>query len=189
MKLFKKILLYFSAFIPMYFLILVKFTFGIIGKSIELDIICVLNLTVYTILILGGIVGILWNTVWNKENSQEIYIVSKNNLTDQHFFGYFSIFVLFALAFELTNLSMVIVSFIIIIFVGVVYINNEMFYINPLLNVLGFNFYEIKYKKTDSEKELPLKMFYRGKLEIEKDYFLKKENSNFAFVDKKRKQN
>jgi len=165
----------------------VKFIFGIIGESIEIDILCILNLAAYSILILGGIFGLLWNTVWNKAECQKIKITSKQNLTDQHFLGYFSIFVLFALAFELTNLSMFLVSFIIIIFVGIVYINNEMFYINPFLNVLGFNFFEIKYKKIGEEKEISSKMFYRGEPQIGKVYFLKKENDNFSFVDKNHK--
>lgn len=187
MKLLRKILLYFSAFVPMYFLILVKFIFGIIGASIDIDILCILNLSVYSVLILGGIVGILWNTIWNKSKCDKIIITSKQNLTSQHFFGYFSIFVLFALAFELTNLSMFMVSLTIIIFIGIVYVNNEMFYINPLLNVLGFNFYEITYKKIGGEKEFSSKMFFKGQLQVNKIYYLKKEYHNFSFVDKRLK--
>ena len=62
-----------------------------------------------------------------------------------------------------------------------------MFYVNPLLNVIGFNFYEIKYKKIGEEKELSSKMFYRGELKINSVYLFKKENSNFSFIDKKLK--
>lgn len=187
MKFLKKLFLYFSAFVPMYFLIVVKFVFGILGKTIEIDILSIANLVVYSILIFTGIIGLLWNTIWNKEKSEKVVITSSNNLTNQHFFGYFSIFVLFALAFELTNLSMFMVSLTIIVFIGIVYINNEMFYVNPLLNVIGFNFYEIKYKKIGEEKELSSKMFYRGELKINSVYLFKKENSNFSFIDKKLK--
>lgn len=187
MKLLRKVLLYFSAFVPMYLLILTKFVFGIIGKSIEIDLLSILNLAVYSTLIIAGVIGVIWNTICNKAEFHKIVLTSKQNLTDQHFLGYFSIFVLFALAFELTNLSMFTVSLGIIVFVGIVYINNEMFYINPLLNVLGFNFFEIKYKKVGEEKERSSKMFYRGEPKIGKTYFLKKENSNFSFVQKKLK--
>lgn len=187
MKIFKSILLYFSAFVPMYFLIAVKFVCGFMIKTIDINLLTVFTLSVYSILILAGILGLLWNTVWNKDKSEEVIITSKKNLTDKHFLGYFSIFVLFALAFELTKLSMVVVSFLIIIFIGIVYINNRMFYINPLLNLLGFNFYIINYRKNGGEKESSVKMFCRGELKLKKKYRVKLKEVNFAFIDKNRK--
>jgi hypothetical protein len=184
MEIFKKILLYFSAFVPMYFLIIVKFICGMATETININALTIFTLVIYSALIILGVLGLLLNTLWNKDVSEKITITYKKNLTDQHFLGYFSIFVLFALAFELTKLSMVAVSLFIIIFIGIVYINNQMFYINPLLNLLGFNFYEIKYKKIGDEKEYSAKMFYRGDLSL-KPYYVKLENTNFSFIDKK----
>lgn len=183
MELFKQVLLYFSAFVPMYFLIIIKFICGMITQTIDINALTLFTLIIYSLLIISGILGLLWNTLWNKDVSEKITITEKQNLTDQHFLGYFSIFVLFALAFELTKLSMVAVSLFIIIMIGIVYINNKMFYINPLLNLLGFNFYEIKYTKLGDQNEYSAKMFYRGELNL-KPCYVKVENTNFAFVDK-----
>ena len=30
--------------------------------------------------------------------------------------------------------------------IGIVYVKNKLFYINPFLNILGFNFYDITFK-------------------------------------------
>lgn len=184
----KNILLYFSAFVPMYFLIVIKFLFGFISKMMQINALTIFTLSIYSTLVVIGILGLLWNTIWNKSKSEEIIITSKKNLTDKHFLGYFSIFVLFALAFELTKLSMVVVSLLIILFIGIVYVNNKMFYINPFLNILGFNFYIVKYKKNNSEKESLVKIFCRGELKLSQKYKVKLENINFSFVDKNYKK-
>jgi len=187
MKPLKNILLYFSAFVPMYFLIITKFVFGIISKDIEFGILSICTFILYISLIILGILGLIWNIFWNKDRSQKVVITSKQNITDQHFLGYFSLFVLFALTFELTKLSMFIVSILIITFIGIVYVNNQMYYINPFLNILGFNFYEINYID-ENKKEHSAKMFYRGLLQLNnKPVYIKLKNAHFSFVDKNRK--
>lgn len=183
----KNVLLYFSAFIPMYFLIVVKFIFGMLSQTIPVKPLTVFTLILYSVLIIIGILGLLWNILWNKEKAVTINIQSSQNITDQHFLGYFSLFVLFALSFELTKLSMFIVSLVIIIFIGIVYINNEMYYINPFLNLLGYNFYNITYLQEGQTESKTAKMFYKGKLDItkQKTFKAKIKNSHFSFIDKK----
>ncbi len=181
----RNVFLYFSAFIPMYFLIIVKFTFGVISESIRLDTLTICTLVMYSSLIVLGVIGLLWNIFWTGERAEEIIIISKQNLTDQHFLGYFSLFVLFALTFELTQLSMFMVSIVIIILIGIVYVNNRMYYINPCLNILGFNFYEITYVKEGSEQKQSAKMFYKGLFETsDKPCLMKLKNAHFSFIDK-----
>ena len=178
----KNILLYFSAFIPMYLLILVKFVVALIAGSIEFNFLTLLTIIIYSSLIILGIVGFFWNYYGGHESKTEITIITQHNITDQHFMGYFSLFVLFALTFELTRISMFVVSILIIIFIGIVYVNNKMFYINPFLNLLGFNFYEITYKIKDEDKENTAKMFYRGTIQLNKTYLAKIKNRHFSFV-------
>ncbi len=184
----KEIFLYFSAFIPMYFLILIKFVIEKINNNIRFNVLNTIIFVLLTILIILGIIGLLWNIKWNNDKSEEVYIVSAHNITDQHFFGYISLFVLFALSFELTKVAMFVLCAIIITLIGVVYVNNKMFYINPLLNILGFNFYEVTfYLKNDPNKtQKKIKMFYHGILNISNHpYKVKIKNKNFAFIDKK----
>ena len=158
-ELVKNTLLYFSAFVPMYFLILVKFAFGFLSGTIEPNPLTVFTVTLYFVFILLGLFGLYWNTFLSSDKSVTITIQDAQNITDQHFLNYFSLFVLFALTFELTKPSMFMVSLFIILFVGVVYVNNQMFYINPLLNLLGYNFYTITYQKQNSNTPCTAKMF------------------------------
>ncbi len=181
----KNMFLYFSAFVPMYFLIVVKFCIGMFVKSIEANVLSYVVISTYSALILLGIIGYFWNTKFNKEQSVNIVITKKQNITDQHFLGYFSLFVFFALTFELTKVSMFVISILIIVYIGIVYVNNKMFYINPLLNLLGYNFYEISYHKEGEDRIKKAKMFYKGEISIDKKPCKAKiKNQNFSFIER-----
>jgi len=184
----KDVLLYFSAFIPMYFLIQLKFFADLIFGNVEANTFTICVSVFLLLLIILGIVGLLWNIKWNKDEAENVTIKESQNITDKHFLGYLSIFILFALTFDLTKVSMFCIFLFIIIFVGIVYVNNKLFYINPFLNILGFNFYEITYIKDNDTHKKTAKMFYRGKLEAtNKRRRLKLKNDHFSFVDRKDK--
>ena len=186
MRLLKNILLYISAFIPMYFLIFVKVVIDIINDNMSWNILNTLNLTTLILLIVLGIVGLLWNIHFNKETPKEIVILKKENITDQHFLGYFSLFVFFAIPLDLNYIRGYAVYVLILIMIGIVYINNSLYYINPFLNMLGFNFYEITYQERGSTQAKNAKFFYKGVLEIEdKTYWVKLKNTNFSFIDRR----
>ena len=91
--------------------------------------------------------------------------------------------VLFAITFDLSKVSMLIVFVLILAMIGVVYVKNKLFYINPFLNILGFNFYNITYKEEGEDKELTTKIFFKGDLLINKHYWVKIKDENFSFVD------
>lgn len=180
----KNILLYFSAFVPMYFLVIVKFVIGIISKTIEINFLTIFTFFIFGFLCTLGSIGLLWNMKFEKGKSTQIKIISSKNITDQHFLTYFSLFVLYALSFELTKPSMLTVSFIIIVLIGIVYVNNKMFYINPLLNIFGYNFYEITYVTPGGPTtKNTTKIFFKGHLE-NKVYKANLHNKNFSFIDK-----
>lgn len=177
----KNIFLYFSAFVPMYCLVLVKFIVGTISKTIDFNFLTIFTFVIFSILTALGIVGLIWNKNSRNVKTIKIKIVSANDITHEHFLSYFSLFVLYALSFELTKPSMLTISFVIIVLIGIVYINNKMFYINPLLNILGFNFYEVECVENEKPKKMTL--FCKGTLE-NKIYTVKLLNENFAFINK-----
>ncbi len=186
MKLVKNILLYLSAFIPMYFLIFVKVVIDIINDNMSLNVLNTLNLITLVLFILLGIIGIIWNIRFNHETPKEIVILKKENITDLHFLGYFSLFVFFAIPLDLNYISGYAVYVLIIIMIGIVYINNSLYYINPFLNLLGYNFYEITYQEKGSSQQNNAKFFYKGSLDISgKSYWVKLKNTNFSFIDSK----
>lgn len=181
----KNIFLYFSAFVPMYCLVLVKFICGTLTNTIAFTFLTVFTFIIFFILTILGVFGLVWNMRSPYEKEIEIKIEKSQNITDQHFLTYFSLFVLYALSFELTKPSMLTISFIIIILIGIVYVNNKMFYINPLLNILGYNFFQITYhEKNNPKAKKTMKLFCKGNLE-NKFYKIKMKNKNFVFIDKK----
>lgn len=171
----------------MYFLVLLKLVVELLNHNLSINVLNTINLVTLLLLMTASVFGLVWNIKFNNEKSIEIVIVSKHNITDQHFLGYFSLFVFFAIPLDLSLVSVFCVYVAILIMIGIVYINNSLYYINPCLNLLGFNFYDITYTEVGSQQQRHAKIFYRGDLEIEnKTYFVKLKNENFSFVDKSR---
>ena len=158
-----------------------------INKNLSFNILNTINLITLIILILTGICGLLWNQS-DEESIKEIKLISAQNITDKHFFGYFSLFVLFALQLDLSLISGYCTFILIMIFIAIVYIKNSLYYINPLLNILGYNFYDVTYTLAGDDKKRQAKIFYKGFLEENKTYYANIKNQNFTFIDKKNSQ-
>lgn len=183
----KNILLYLSAFIPMYVLVLAKQSIEMIVGNIKPNFLNIFVVCLLGIVIALGTIGLILE-INRKQQVQSIIITQKTNTTDEHFLGYFSLFVLFAISFDLSKLSMLLVFIAIIVMIGIVYVKNKLFYINPFLNILGFNFYDITYKTQDSNKEQTTKIFFKGDLLLGKCYCVKIKDENFNFLDSKPKK-
>lgn len=185
----KNLLLYISAFVPMYVLIFVKLIVEIANQNLTFNVLNTLNFVTLMFLILFGVVGLLWNVKFSNEHSMEIVIVKKQNITDQHFLGYFSLFVFFAIPLDLSLVSAYCVYILVLVMIGIVYINNSLYYINPLLNILGYSFYDIDYKQEGDESLKKAKIFFKGEtLQEGKSYYVNLKNKHFSFIDKKREK-
>ncbi|MGN0961561.1 MAG: hypothetical protein ACI4PF_05125 [Christensenellales bacterium] len=179
-----KIILFISAFVPMYILFLVNLVVEIINGNLHFNITNTVVLISLIVLTIIGVVGLLI-IINSKDNKVEkITVLSKQNLTDQHFLNYFSLFVLLALTFDLSKICFICVFIIILLFIGIVYVKNNIFYVNPLLNIMGYSFYDISYKTKDGEiKEL--RIFYKGEIELNtKQYKLTFSKRNLNFLEK-----
>lgn len=185
----KNIMLFLSAFIPMYFLIWVKLVMELINDNLHFNVLNTIVFVSLIVVIVLGLIGLKLEIFNQKEKSQKVIIMEWNNITDRHFLGYFSLFVLFAITFDLSKVSMVVVFVLILCMIGVVYVKNKLFYINPFLNILGFNFYKISYKIENDEQVLQTHIFYRGNLKENKFYWVKIKDENFSFVDKTKMEN
>lgn len=182
----KFLFLYFSAFIPMYALLLIQVFIELLNKNLTFNVLNSIIITLFSLLIILGIIGLFWNLKWDNSETEEIKILSSTNITDQHFFGYMSIFILFTLTFEISKMSMFITTIILLIIIGVVYIHNKIFYINPLLNIMGYSFYEIEYITQNDDNPKTAKVFYMGHHKINGKWVkVKLKNTNFSFIDLK----
>ena len=184
----KNFLLFLSAFIPMYFLILLKETIELINHNIEFNLLAVLVIIFLLGLIILGFLGLFLEIRRSNKQTIEIVVDSAQNITDRHFLGYFSLFVLFAITFDLSRTCMFVVFIAILAMIGVVYVKNKLFYINPFLNILGYNFYKIDYHEKSGSEKKNTKIFYRGAITVGQNYFVKVKDENFSFVDKGKSQ-
>lgn len=181
----KKIILFLSAFVPMYILFIINLIVELINGNLTLNIMNTCVLIALGILILVGIIGLIFIINYKNKEYSTVTIISKQNLTDQHFLNYFSLFVLLALTFDLSKFCFVCVFVVLQVFIGIVYIKNNIFYVNPLLNILGYSFYDIVYKNDQGEKK-EMRIFYKGELSVgDQEYKLYVSNRNLNFLDKK----
>ena len=179
----KNVLLYLSAFMPMYFLIFIKHLLDIINGKIERNILSIIVCVSLLCALALGALGLFLEMFKRKDSERKVIIITKTNITDEHFLGYFSLFVLFSISFDLSKVSMFVVFVVVLIMIGIVYVKNKLFYINPLLNILGYNFYDVSYKICGQEKEEQTKIFFKGNLVDNEQYLMKIKDENFAFLD------
>ena len=165
-KVLLNISLYISSFVPLYVLVIIKTLIEILNNNLHFNITNTLLLCLMFILSVIGVLGIYVGINKGGETKQ-VTIVDYTNTTDKHFLGYFSLFVLFALTFDLSKVSMSVVYIIILILIGIVYVRNHLFNINPLLNIVGYSCYNVTYIDIQGN-EHSTQMYFKGKLNFAK---------------------
>lgn len=180
----KNILLYLSAFVPMYVLILIKQIIEMLVGNIKTNFLDIFVIILLVMVIVLGLIGLKIEIGTKRQTIEIIKVISKTNTTDEHFLGYFSLFVLFSITFDLSKICMLVVFILIIIMIGIVYVKNKLFYINPLLNLLGFNFYDIIYKTANKQSKQTTKIFFKGDLLLNQTYYIEIKDENFSFLEK-----
>lgn len=169
----------------MYILFLINLIVELINNNLTMNITNTCVMLALIFLFLLGAIGLLCIIKFNNKKYKTIKVLSKKNITDQHFLNYFSLFVLLALTFDLSKICFVCVFVVIIIFIGIVYIKNNIFYVNPLLNILGYSFYDITYEDSDGKTQ-ELRIFFKGTLDLSGEkYELCVSNRNLNFLKKK----
>ena len=152
--------------------------------NIKLNVLNFFVLGLLVVIVFLGLLGLKLEIYNRKGQEIVVKVINKTNTTDEHFLGYFSLFVLFAITFDLSKVSMLIVFILIVVMIGIVYVKNKLFYINPFLNILGYNFYDITYI---DKGEKTIKIFFKGDLILGQKYTLKIKDENFSFLTKREK--
>lgn len=181
-----KIILFISAFVPMYILFLINLIVELINENLSFNITNTIVLFSLCILITIGVAGLI-AIINSKDNKKQvIQVVAKKNITDQHFLNYFSLFVLLALTFDLSKICFICVLIIILLFIGIVYVKNNIYYVNPLLNIMGYSFYDITYTTEDNQTK-EIRIFYKGELNVgNNEYILNISKRNLNFLKQKK---
>jgi hypothetical protein len=119
-----------------------------------------------------------------KSSASIIKIVGIKNQTAEQFFGYSSLFVLSLIGFSLMKINDLIELFLFIVLLGVIYIKNDMYYINPMLNLIKGHIYEIEYFNDNKEKTDKL-VISKEKLRCEDIIEIYNSSYEFTYLKKK----
>ena len=167
----EKLLLSLSCFIPLYLIfgirngITARAFYRIIDNSAFFNcmkaqcaefyfnaILCV----IWIVLLAISIVGILkFRAVFLKSqrrSKESIILLKANNVTADYFFPYFSLFVISFFTVDPTKFSDILILGFLVIFIILVYVRNDMYFINPILNIIGYRSFAIAYQRTSSSK-------------------------------------
>ena len=183
----KKIIMYLSAFLPMFWLILIKdyatiLKDAIAGEmpysdllSIQLFVVLgiVLLVTVITIILISG----------NKNLSNDLVVATKvTNRTAEYYLGYFSLFILELFAFSFTDIVDIIVMSILLLLLGIVYVKNGLFFINPTLNIFRSFIFEVEFSDGNSIRTKIL--ICKEKIKQGDSLYVDISNYGFTFAQK-----
>lgn len=185
----KKIIMYLSAFIPMLWIMLIKdyLTLFIAAINETGDFCDLLNIGLFialglTILLTVAVAIMLF---YNKKLSYDTVVVTKaKNRTAEYYLGYFSLFILALLGFSFTSIVDICVLTLILTVLGVVYIKNNLYFINPTINLVKGYIYEVEYN--DGNMVRTRIIISKSKIEINKPLQIEVSEYDFAFArDKK----
>lgn len=171
---FKKIFLYLSSYIPIIFIIIIKdfiillmagiknndYSLLLNWNLIGVFIVLLVTIIIFTVSIFGN----------RKLTIDRVKIINIRNKTNDYYAQYFSMFILSLLGFSLLNLVDIIVFVLILLVLGIVYIKNGLFYINPTLNLLNNYIYVVDYESN-------------GEIIRDKIVLYKKKLNNNSIID------
>lgn len=147
---FKKIFLYLSSYIPIIFIIIIKdFIILLMAgiKNNDYSLLLNWNLIGVFIVLLVTIITFIVSIFGNRKLTiDRVKIINISNKTNDYYAQYFSMFILSLLGFSFLNLVDIIVFVLILLVLGIVYIKNGLFYINPTLNLLNNYIYVVDYE-------------------------------------------
>lgn len=109
------------------------------------------------VLIVGafGIIRFRKTFLKSQKLSKETVIVTKaENITSEYYFTYFSLFVISFFSVDPTQLKDVLIFAFIMLLIIWVYIANDMYFVNPVLNILRYKSFSITYHKYSPENKV-----------------------------------
>ena len=84
----------------------------------------------------------------NKKMATKIINVKKTkNQVAEYYLAYYSLFVLSLIGFSLTNIADIISLCLLMIILGIVYVKNGLYYMNPTVNIMRSFIYEVEYEE------------------------------------------
>ena len=151
-----KLMLFVSSYIPLYLLLILKNFFERItdgGRFLNIVemiksakwfdeindwAVCILFLAI----VVSGMY--LWRALGKGASPKKYLIKEVNDETGNYYFYYISIYLLSCMGLTLNSIADCFVFLFIMIIVGYIYISNNMVYMNPVANIMGYKVYSCR---------------------------------------------
>lgn len=154
----RKIIMYLSAFLPMFFIMWIKeILIGIKNvlekpelytwQSIYLNSFLISQL-IFIIFVSGGVVWLMRRN--KKTGTYTVTLIKVKNRSAEYYLAYYSLFILALIEFSLSDLIDLVVLICLLFVLGVVYIKNDLFFMNPTINIFQSYIYEVEYETSQS---------------------------------------
>lgn len=149
----RKLVMYISAFLPMLLIMWIKEVLlgvrNVLEKpwkytwdSIYLNPYLIAEIAF--IILIGC--AIFWLLKRNKKTGvYTITLKTVKNRSAEYYLAYYSLFILALIEFSLTDPIDLVVLLLLLIVLGVVYIKNDLFFMNPTINIFQSYIYEVEY--------------------------------------------
>ena len=180
----KKIVMYLSTYIPIAIVICIKdFIKLIIQAKNEKNFYLLLNYPLIIVTIVWILIGIIF-TIFIMNNKKlavdRVVVIDVKNKTAEYYTQYFSMFVLSLIGISFINIPELIAFFSIIVVLGVVYIKNDLFYINPTINL--FNSFVMVIEYEQKNKKYSKTVICKKKINVDDEVDLYVSDYNFTFI-------
>lgn len=149
----RKIMLFISSYIPLYVLMILKNILERItenGRFVSKDIKNIqifdeINDYALIILVVLSVISFLYLWIKIKNTVTEKYYIIQDvqDETSNYYFNYISIYLLSCIGLSLNSIVDSFVFAFLMLIVGYIYISNNMTYMNPTLNLMGYKVYNV----------------------------------------------
>lgn len=148
----KKITLFLNAFLIMNILFLGKEIYLYFTDDSYKNNCVLIGIIFIIIFIIGGLLGLIFILKKQKRSYVLCKVLHKENRAENYYFGYFSLFVLLFLSFDLSNVANLICFIIVFFMLALVYCRNDLLYINPTLLLFKKRIYNVKIDHNNKEE-------------------------------------
>ena len=195
----KKIMLFISSYIPLYVLMIAKNIMERItenGKFIDVrsklkNAIFFDECNDYAIVLLSLMCLIslvyLCKVLKSTKGEKSYLIKDLTDETSNYYFNYISIYLLSCLGLTLNSIVDVFVFIFLMIIVGYIYVSNNMIYMNPTINFLGYKVYDAKIDSVNTkDKEIQSIIISKSNIKLKiNDKILGTGKNGFIFTKNK----
>lgn len=190
----RKLIMYLSAFLPMFLIMWVKELLLCIQDILKkpaprpwgalwCNPYLIVEIIVFALIGCSVFILIKRNI---KTATYKIILKTVKNRSAEYYLAYYSLFVLALIEFSLTDLIDLAVLTMLLIVLGIVYIKNDLYFINPTINIFQSYIYEVEYddNKTVLTKLIisPDKLYEGAEIDVDISEF------EFTFLRRKNEE-